>query len=88
MPIRSGGKLIAFAKAVISIIVFEPSSKLASIFGFIFFLVAFSKQVSGFAVWSSGLFFPFPTHTISKPKSTEKSYNSLHATGSSPFATL
>ena len=36
--------------AVISIIVLDPSSKLANIFGFIFFLVAFSKQVSGFAV--------------------------------------
>lgn len=49
-PLFEGRKPVAFDTAVISTIVFVPSTKEANIFGFIFLLAAFSLTVSGFAL--------------------------------------
>jgi hypothetical protein len=87
MPATSMRRPVAFASAAISIIVFEPSWKLASIFGFIRFDAASTAHDSGVAVGMNGLFFPFPAATTSKESSVAKSNSSFAHTGSSPSAT-
>jgi hypothetical protein len=52
-----------------SIIVLEPSTKLASILGFMCLAAASSATASGVAWGRSGLFLPLPAHTTSKPMS-------------------
>jgi hypothetical protein len=61
------------ATVAISTIVFVPSTKAASIFGFMCLRAASSATDSGVAVGSSGLFLPFPTATTSKPIERAKS---------------
>lgn len=64
---------MAFATVAISTIVLVPSTKAASILGFIFLRAASSATDSGVAVRSSGLFLPFPARTTSKPIERAKS---------------
>ena len=76
------------ASAAISTIVFEPSTKLVNIFGFIFFEVASFANKSGVAYLLNGLFLPLPIETTSNESSVAKLYKSSAATGSSPSATV
>jgi hypothetical protein len=64
---------MALATVAISTIVLVPSTKAASILGFISLRSASSATDSGVAVGSRGLFLPFPTATTSKPIERAKS---------------
>ena len=61
------------ARAAISIMAFEPSTKLHSIFGFMCLLVASSAGNPGVASGLSGLFLPLPAQTTSNARSRANS---------------
>ena len=70
-----------------SIMVLVPSTKLASILGFMCLAAASSATESGVSWGRRGLFLPLPAQTTSKPRSVTKSNSSLTSTGSSPLQT-
>ena len=72
------------ASAAISIIALEPSTKLASIFGFIFLRLASSVSIFGVSCGRIGLFFPLPAQTTSKARSRANSTSLSASAGSSP----
>ena len=75
---------VVLARAAISIMALEPSTKLHSILGFICLAVASAVRLAGVARWFSGLFLPLPAATTSNPRSRAKSTRILASTGSSP----
>ena len=74
----------ALASAAISIMALEPSTKLHSIFGFIFLLVASAVRLVGVSCGRSGLFLPLPAQTTSKARSRANSTSLSVSAGSSP----
>ena len=69
MPRLLTPRPVVLASDAISIMAFEPSTKLVSIFGFICLPAARSVSDSGVAYGSSGLFLPLPAQITSKFRS-------------------
>ena len=74
----------ALASAAISIMALEPSTKLASIFGFIRLRFASSVRSEGVSCGRMGLFLPLPAQTTSNARSRAKSTSLRASAGSSP----
>jgi len=75
---------VALAIAVISIIVFEPSTNSTSMRGFMFRRAASSRYSSGVASTRNGLFLPLPAAITGQPMPWTKLMSSIAELGSSP----